>query len=293
MRTLLKISGVALAVAAAAGPAQAERLFGLTAGNTIVTFDSSTPGTTLTSGTITGLGTNVLTGIDQRPANRELYSLSTTGNLFLIDKNASGRNYTAVLVGNVGVGFNGARFGIDFNPVPDRLRFVTDFDNNLRINPVGGATIVDGTITADGAEALVGVAYTNSRPGATATTLYALDASGNELLRSTNANLGTYVNTNLAGVAFGSLGVTLGGANTVGFDISGGTGAAFFNVGSSLYSLNLTSGAATTIGTVGAGSLIGLTAGSVPEPAAWALMIGGFGLVGAAMRRRGIATVAA
>jgi len=28
---------------------------------------------------------------------------------------------------------------------------------------------------------------------------------------------------------------------------------------------------------------------SVPEPASWALMIGGFGLVGAALRRRGIA----
>ncbi|TRW15343.1 DUF4394 domain-containing protein [Glacieibacterium frigidum] len=293
MRTLLKFCGVVLAVAAAAGPAQAERLFGLTAGNAIVTFDSDTPGTVLTSGAISGLGTNVLTGIDLRPATRQLYSLSTTGNLFQIVKNASGRDFTATLVGNISTGFNGNRFGTDFNPVPDRLRFVTDFDNNLRINPATGATIVDGTISAPGAEALVGVAYTNSRAGATTTTLYALDASGNELLRSDNPNAGTYVNTNLAGVAFGPLGVTLGGGNSVGFDISGGTGDAFFNVGSSLYALNLTTGAATSIGTVGAGSLIGLTAASVPEPAAWALMIGGFGLVGAAMRRRGIATVAA
>ena len=32
-----------------------------------------------------------------------------------------------------------------------------------------------------------------------------------------------------------------------------------------------------------------LSIGSVPEPASWALMIGGFGLVGAALRRRSIA----
>jgi len=30
----------------------------------------------------------------------------------------------------------------------------------------------------------------------------------------------------------------------------------------------------------------------VPEPAAWTLMIGGFGLVGSAMRRRSVAVTA-
>ncbi len=293
MQRVIKICGAVLAVAATAAPASAEKIFGLTTNNTIVTFDSSAPGTTTSVGTISGLGSEVLTGIDQRPATRQLYSLSTAGNLFQILKNPSGRDYTAVLIGNIVAGFNGNRFGIDFNPVPDRLRFVTDFDNNLRINPATGATLTDGTISADGAEALVGAAYTNSRPGVTSTTLYALDASGNELLRSSNPNAGTYVNTNVAGQAFGPLGVTLGGANNVGFDISGGTGAAFFNVGSTLYSLNLTTGAATSIGALGAGSLVGISAGAVPEPASWAMMIAGFGLVGASMRRRAVNAVAA
>lgn len=36
----------------------------------------------------------------------------------------------------------------------------------------------------------------------------------------------------------------------------------------------------------GRGGLIALSAGAIPEPATWAMMIGGFGLVGGAMRRR-------
>jgi hypothetical protein len=36
-----------------------------------------------------------------------------------------------------------------------------------------------------------------------------------------------------------------------------------------------------------------LIGGGVPEPATWALMLGGFGLAGVALRRRGLASVAA
>jgi hypothetical protein len=82
-----------------------------------------------------------------------------------------------------------------------------------------------------------------------------------------------------------------GALNNVGFDISGRSGIAFLNNGNRLYTLNLTSAQATSLGTIGAGSLVGLTAAGVPEPATWALMILGFGLTAAAMRRRNKATV--
>jgi hypothetical protein len=41
----------------------------------------------------------------------------------------------------------GTQFGVDFNPVPDALRIVSDADQNLRIT-MGGAGIVntDGTL---------------------------------------------------------------------------------------------------------------------------------------------------
>ena len=41
----------------------------------------------------------------------------------------------------------------------------------------------------------------------------------------------------------------------------------------------------------GDSQIIGTVGGTVPEPASWALMVGGFGLVGAALRRRSAARV--
>jgi hypothetical protein len=44
--------------------------------------------------------------------------------------------------------------------------------------------------------------------------------------------------------------------------------------------------------TYGRPELVTFSAGRVPEPASWAMLIAGFGLVGAAMRRRGEASPA-
>ncbi|TRW15344.1 DUF4394 domain-containing protein [Glacieibacterium frigidum] len=291
MRMKFKLGVALLAVAFPASQASAERIFGLTTGNTIVTFDSSTPGVTTTSGAIAGLGGDTLTGLDLRPATGTLYSVGTSGTVYAINKDASGRGYTAVSQG-VATTPTGAAFGLDFNPVPDRIRLISNTDQNLRINPTTGATIVDTVITSNiGNVDIIGAAYTNSRPGATATVLYAFDALNDTLLRSTNPNGGVYTNTNLAGATFGAFGFDIPVTSNFGFDISGGTGSAFANLDNVFGSVNLTTGVGTIIGNIGAGNLVDITAASVPEPASWALMIGGFGLVGAAMRRR-VATVA-
>ena len=286
MKTISIAAGIALALSSTT--ASAERLFGLTGDNRIVTFDSSNPGVVSTSSAISGLQAgDVLTGIDLRPANNTLYTLATNGRIYALTKDAGGPGFTATLTGTLTtaagttVNLSGTRFGVDFNPVPDRLRILTDFDQNLRINVDGGTTIVDGTLTGPGAEAYVGAAYTNSVAGATTTMLYALDAGGNQLALSSSPNAGTY---NDIGVVTG---IDFGALNNVGFDISGRTGIAYFSNGASLYTINLTNAQATSLGSIGAGSLIGLTAaGVVPEPATWALMILGMGAVGAAMRRR-------
>ena len=282
------LAAATLAIATTTTGASAERLFGLTSANNIITFDSTNPGVVTTTGAIAGLQAGeVLTGIDLRPSNQLLYTVSTAGRIYSLTKDTVGPGYTANLTGTLvtaagaAVDLSGTRFGVDFNPVPDRLRIVTDFDQNLRINVDGGVTIVDGTLAGPGAEAYVAAAYTNSRAGATTTMLYTLDASGNQLSLSSNPNGGTY---NDIGVVTG---IDFGGLNNVGFDISGRSGTAFFNNGSQLYTINLGTAAATSLGSIGAGSLIGLTAaGGVPEPATWALMILGMGAVGGAMRRR-------
>lgn len=277
---------------AAATPASAETVFGLTGTSRIVTFDSATPGTILTNSNITGLANGVsLRGIDFRPADGQLYALGTNGNLYRLT--AQGNTYQATSLGALTTAPDGSSYGFDFNPTVDRLRVTSDTNQNLRVDPNTSPpnTIVDTALTLNGSSNidLVGAAYTNSVAGAVTTSLYGLDAFTDALVRSTNANAGTYTNTNTQGNVFGTLGVTFGTSDNVGFDISGGTGAAFFNLNDGFFSVNLMTGAATRIGSIGAGSLVGLSiapAAAVPEPGTWALLLLGFAGIGIAIRRQ-------
>ncbi|NJC04348.1 hypothetical protein GGQ97_000141 [Sphingomonas kaistensis] len=282
-----------IAASLAAAPASAETVVGLTGAGTIVTFDSATPGTITSTSTITGLGTGVsLRGIDYRPNDGQLYALGTNGNLYRLT--ASGGTYTATNLGALTTAPDGSSFGFDFNPTVDRIRVTSDTNQNLRVNQTvtPPAVTVDGVLTLNGTSNidLIGAAYTNSVFGATTTTLYGLDAFTDALVRSTNANAGTYVNTNLNGGLFGPLGVSFSTADLLGFDISGATGAGFFNLNDGFYSVDFNTGAATRIGTIGAGSLIGISVAPVPEPGTWAMMLLGFAVVGASLRRRRSAT---
>ena len=263
--------------------AQAQTAFGLQGADRIVTFDAATPGTILSNRAIVGLGAGeVLTGIDVRPANGRIYTLATSGNLYSLQ--SSGGSFVATLTGNIATPIVGSNFGIDFNPVPDRLRFVGDGDQNLRINPNNGVTIVDGAINPSTLN-LIGAAYINNFAGATATSLFGIDSLTASLVRSTNPNAGSYVNV-------GSLGLgPIGTDARVGFDIftNLGTNSAYLALNDGFYTVDLNTGAATSVGTFGAANIRGLTlqlARGVPEPSAWALMILGFGLIGGAMRNR-------
>lgn len=282
--TLIAAATIALTAGAAA---KAERLYGLTFDNRIVTFDSSTPDMILSSRLITGLQDgDMLVGLDKRPATDGLYSMSASGRIYALDM--AGGTYEATFTGLTTTMPMGAPFGFDFNPVPDRLRVVSSTGQNLRINVDTGATIVDGMVSSDtGAVQLVGAAYTNSVAGATTTTLYAIDALSGSLLRSTNPNAGLYTGLNMMGEAFGPLGFSFTTENALGFDISGKTGKAFANIDSLLWSIDLQTGAGTALGIVGSGPLRSIAAGAaVPEPTSWAMLIAGFGVVGQAVRRR-------
>jgi hypothetical protein len=272
--------------------AQAETIFGLTSSNRIVQFQSTAPATTISNRAITGLAAgDTLLGLDRRPVDRQLYALGSSGNVYRLSLTPAA--YVATNLGAVSATLTGNSYGIDFNPTVDRLRVVSDANQNLRINTntMPPVTLVDGALTLNGQTPfdLLAVAYTNSRPGATTTRLFGIDALSGGLVRSTNANAGTYVTTDLLGGSYQSLGLQFDNAQILGFDISGNSGLGYFNFGSDLYGVSLATGAPTLLGGIGAGSLVGLAAGAVPEPQSWALLIAGFGLVGAAQRRRRLA----
>jgi Domain of unknown function (DUF4394)/PEP-CTERM motif len=261
--------------------AQAEQIAGLTLNQRIVTFNSSAPMTTVSNFAITGLTAgDMLIGIDLRPANSMIYGVAQTGRIYTLTTAG-----VASLVSTLSVPLSGMRFGIDFNPVPDRLRIISTSDANLRANVATGVTATDTAITRVGGGAidLVGTAYTNSVPGGPApatTTIYGIDSVTDSLMTSAVPNGGVYSTV-------GALGVGLTNTNNVGFDISGRTGLAYVNIDSAFYRLNLGTGSATFVDTIGAGPLIGIAAtGAVPEPSTWMMMLAGFGIIGAAVRRR-------
>ena len=273
-----------------AAPARVEHLehrqlmsvvFGLQAKNAIIAFDSATPGTTLATIRVKGLQRGeTLRGIDFRPANGQLYGLGSTDRLYTIDTTSGAA--TAVGGSTVAIPIDqDQEVGFDVNPAADRLRIVTTSNQNLRINPNDG-TLVDGDTNAGGLQfdgllaydasdanagqnpSVVGSAYTNNdNDSATPTTLYNIDAERDVLVLQGSPD-GVPVSPN-TGTLFtvGPLGIDALPEGGGGFDILTATGgggdtalaALSTNVrqASQLYTINLSSGGATAVGSIGRG----------------------------------------
>lgn len=228
----------------------------LTASNRLVSFNRDTPGTTRTSVTVSGLQANEnLVGIDYRPADGLLYGVGSSGRIYTLNPETGAATLKSTLVADSTdtsapyTALAGTDFGVDFNPVADRLRIVGNSGQSLRINVDTGATTTDGNINGGAANtAITASAYTNSFAGTAGTTLYALDSATDTLYVQNPPNNGTLA-TPVA------LGVDGGAVN--GFDIDARTnmGYAVMTVAGArtLYTVNLsaTANAAAPVGALG------------------------------------------
>ena len=236
----------------------------VTASNRVVSFNRATPGALVSNLPLIGLaGTERLVGIDVRPANNTVYAVSSLGFIYTLNP-ATG---ALALVSKLSVALQGTAFGVDFNPMADRLRLVSNTGQNLRVDVTTGVATVDGSV--NGAPASVSAsAYTNSFDGTTSTQLYNLDAAAGTLFLQDPPNNGTQ-----AGAV--PLGVSFDAAN--GFDIDGrnNRGYAAVTVGGAnrLYTVPLTGTAgATLVGGIGiADAITGLALVQPATPRAYAL----------------------
>jgi hypothetical protein len=201
-----------------------------------------------------------LIGIDRRPADGALYGLTTTNEIYRIDA----RTGQATLVSSLTVPFDGdARSGVDFNPQADRLRVVSHDGQNLRINVLLGATAVDGALRykdgdpgAGKRPRITASAYTHDVADAPDTKLFDIDDERDVLVLQDPPNDGILTTVGPLGIDFGPLG---------GFDIvtdATGRDEGYAASGATLYTIDLTTGAARAMGTIGDGraTIVGLAA---------------------------------
>ena len=278
-RALLGMAVLGLSASAA----QAQTVYGLSitsspAVSSLVTFDAGTPGTFTSTVLLSGYTAGqAIVGIDSRPNTGQVFALGynptgTVVQLYVI-------NLTTGVLTPVGaaltqnLGASTSRIGFDFNPTVDRIRVTAANGTDLRLNPNnGGLAATDGTLAYATTDANTGQtpgvgssAYTNSYIGSTATMLYNLDEANSRLVLQNPPNNGTLLTVGPLGVATNGVSQSSdldiysspAGVNTAYMTSAISTSAAA--AASTLYTVNLATGAATVVGALGTGPLVAIT----------------------------------
>lgn len=235
----------------------------------LISFDTQNPTFVRSLVGVTGVTAGqTIVGMDIRPSNGQLYALgynsgTNASQLYTINPtsglaSAINATPTAITLGTGNVGF-------DFNPTVDKIRIVSNDNQNYRLDPTTGTIVAtDGSLAFAATDVNFGadpnagsVAYTNSYGTPTTTTLYNYEENLNILTTQLPPNNGV-LNT------IGNSGIIINTADaTIDLDIfyepTTQMNLAYLaaNTGSltadNFYSINLTSGATTLIGKIGYG----------------------------------------
>lgn len=251
----------------------------LTTTGRLLSFNRATPAEPRTAVMVSGLAAGeTLLAIDIRPANGMLYGLTSAARLVTINTGTGVATQASILAADPNdasptpnnaayAGLTGTNFGMDFNPVVDRLRVVSNTGQNLRINVDSGLVISDGALTSASvvSTGVAAAGYTNSFGSTCRTALFYLDSTSDTLLTTSAPNDGVLT-------AVGALGVDGDAIN--GFEIAtaaNGSNAAFavlsLAAGPTLHMINLTTGAATAVGVVTAAGTESIRGLAIAPPA--------------------------
>ena len=189
--------------------------FAATSAGRLMHFDRAHPGRFCFAVEISGLAaTEKLVALDVRPNNGKLYGLTDSAKLYTIDPTTGTAKLASALVADSTdptspfTGLSGTAFGIDFNPITDRLRVTSDQGQNLRIDADAGTVITDPAISGQ-TTGYSAIAHNNNIHPACRTRLYAIDAQGGRFVTQSPDN----------GTTQGAGGLRLTATATVGFDI--------------------------------------------------------------------------
>lgn len=270
-------------------------VFVLTSNGQLASFNKTAPSVIRTSVQISGIASgDTLLGMDFRPRDGQLYAIARTlpgngGRLYTINTSTGVATPGAVLIPAATPTVNGAyttldatatSFSVDFNPVADALRVISDGGQNLRLfvanatGRVAGETFVDGVVS-DAAADISGAAYTNSFDGTTSTRLLNIDTVADNLTFQNPPNDGTQVVAAPLGVnATGMVGFDIDSRNNQGYALLNVGGSVVFHtiaIPDSTATLPVAGPAAVSVGSVNVSGIVGMALAPVTAPSAVAL----------------------
>lgn len=186
-------------------------------------------------------GVDKLLGVDLRPATGQLIGVTDAFEIVEIDPETGAATVISTMDTELPIEGD-APVIVDFNPMADKLRFMSGTTNH-RVDIESGAVTVDGSLEfeaedmhAGEAPAIVAAAYINSHGKPESTAMYDIDSTIVALIQQTSPNDGTLA-------AIGKLGIE--GAGSYAFDIAtdaDGANTAWLAAGGKLHTVSLEDG---------------------------------------------------
>lgn len=251
-------------------------VWAVTTDHQLIRFHEGQPQRVLEQKPIRGLPPNEgVVGIDYRVSRGILFALTNAGRLYTLE------TATGVLmpVSNNATELTGQAWGMDFNPVADRIRVVSDRGQNLRLHPETGALVdadpavagvqtdpalayAAGDANAGKTPQVVAAAYTYNKNNYKLTTNFAIDrAAGTLVTQGSREGVQPPVSPNTGRLfTVGALG--LGPLRDVAFDIADVDNTALAAIRTAeqvrtiLYRIDLNTGQAHKVGPVADGAAL-------------------------------------